>query len=146
MMIITILQTANPEVTSLMDLLSYGVLGIFAVLMIFAIKRLVEYINSQNDKMVQTYIEQAKLLNADKKALIVERDELNNSFLIHLKNNEGKFLEIVSENSKAFNAVALSNESVSDAIALLVTSINERNKGASELDASMKEFIITNKK
>ena len=136
-----ILLNTSVEPTAYSELFNYGVLGAFAVLMLFGIKWLVQYINTQNEKMNLQYIEQAKQLNEEKKALVNERDELNESFINHLKGNEGKFLEIITENSKAFNAVADSNENVADAVSLLVKSIDNRNNTTADLDKSIKELI-----
>jgi len=119
----------------------YGLLGLFAILMLWSMKYLIKEYKFQNQQIIDNYSEQLKDIIKDKDVINEEKEEITASFLLHLKSNESKLLDIINENSRAFSKVAQSNESVSEAISLLVVSINKRTSETSELNSSIKQHI-----
>lgn len=140
MTLLTILQT-TPAEGALNGLLDYGVIGIFSALMILTIRWLTKEYKNQNDKIIDAYTEQIKNLVGERNKTLTDKEDLNDKFLTHLQDTESKLLEIITENSKAFNTVALSNESVSEAITLLIESIHNRNESSDSLNKTIKEII-----
>lgn len=135
-----------PVEASYIEFLNYGVLGSFAILMIISIKYLIKKYEKQGERAIEVYVSQITNLVSEKKEILEDKELLTDKVFKHLAANEGKLIGIISDNSKAFNRVSESNESVSDAVALLVVSINQRTNETSELNTVMKDILIKNSK
>jgi len=122
-------------------LLNYGVLGIFAVIMIAIIRYLTKEYKTQNQVIINTYVEQIKLIVTDKDKAVAEKNEINDKFLVHLETTEVRLLDIITENSKAFGKVADSIEKVANSISLLVHSIEDRFESTDNLNLGIKTLI-----
>jgi len=115
-------QTVTPEVSMpFLDVLTnYGILGMFAGLMIFIIRYLSKKYESQNDKLIDTYTKQHD-------AIKNEKDNLNMKFIAHLESTEKQLLEIISDNTIAFKLLVESNNTISTSINNLTNAIHTKH-------------------
>lgn len=139
-----IILQATPVDGAMNTLLQYGVLGVFAILLVVTLRWLAKEYKKQNDKIIDAYIEQIKGLVGERNKTLTDKEDLNDKFLKHLQDTESKLLEIITENSKAFSEVAESNRNVADSVSLLIETIHNRNDSTNDLNESIKTIIKNN--
>jgi len=133
--LLVILNTGAPDVVSISAfLLDKGSLGLFLIALIYTVRYLAKLSNKQmaevsatHRKMLEKYKEEIATLRADRDAAVELREGTVSKFIEHLECSETKLLEIVKENSMAFNSISESNENVAEAVKLLTVSIKDRN-------------------
>jgi len=137
---IFLLQAQNPT-TYDQVLYSYGPLGVFAVLMIGAIYWLVKDGKKQTDITLALFKDQTASLINERNTAVKDKDAATDKMISHLESTESKLLDIVKENSMAYNKVAESTDAVSKAIALLSLSIEKKNATTEEFDRNIEEIL-----
>lgn len=145
---IILLEAGAPPLGFDTYLLDKGALGLFLLALIYVVRYLAKQWTTQldksaieHDKVVIVYKEEIAKV-AEQRTLVSQQKELlNEKFLTHLEDTESKLLEIIKENSKAFNVLSESNEGISSSIQLLVSSISDRNKTTQQFNENVDKLL-----
>jgi len=137
----TILQTVFDLATTEQSLVSYGVLGVFSLLMIMIIRYQDKTNKAQQENVLSTYKAVNDSFKSELNDLKKEKELVYTDFLNHLKNTEDKLLTIISDNTNAFKLLVNSNDLTAKAILSLSDMIHERDNTAKELNENMIKIL-----